>query len=132
MNKMNKKALEKYKKKLLEMKKDIFDQYNHLAEDALNLSQRDASGDLSGYTFHMADVATDNYDREFSLKMASTEREIILAIDEALRRIEDGTFGLCQGPDCKKTIGAKRLDALPYAKLCIDCKKKEESKERPA
>jgi RNA polymerase-binding protein DksA len=99
---------------------------NHITEDNRKSSQKEAAGDLSGYTLHMADMASDNYEREFSLNLASEERNTLLDIDEALKRIEEGKYGKCVS--CGKDIAKKRLTAVPQAKLCLTCKKKEESK----
>ena len=101
---------------------------NHIERDNLNKSQRDAAGDLSGYSFHMADMATDNFDREFSLDIASTEQVMLNRIDEALRKIEEGSYGICES--CEKPISFKRLKAVPSAKLCIKCKEDEEKNTR--
>ena len=73
----------------------------------------------------MADMASDNYDRELSFNLASGERETLLQIDEALRRIEDRSYGKCLM--CKKKISKRRLSAVPHAKLCLKCKQQEES-----
>lgn len=117
-----------YKKLLETLRKKIVGDLNHLEGDSLNLSQRDASGDLSGYSLHMADAATDNFDREFNLGLASTEQQILNQIDDAFRRIEEGTFGICE--KCSKVISQKRLLALPYTRLCIKCQSEEEKKTR--
>ena len=74
----------------------------------------------------MADVATDNYDREFSLGLASNERKSLYELDSALKRIEEGTFGICD--DCKTPITKIRLKAVPSARLCIKCQEKREKK----
>ena len=87
-------------------------------------SQKDAAGDISGYTYHMADIATDNYDREFSLDLASLDHNNLYELDDALKRIEEGTYGICQ--DCKCIISKTRLKAVPQARLCIKCQKKRE------
>jgi RNA polymerase-binding protein DksA len=121
---MNKKELEKYKKLLLEKQKEILGEVGRITEDTLKMSQRDASGDLSGYTFHMADMATDNYDREFSLGIADTERKILLKIDDALKRIDENSYGKCLL--CGKIIAKTRLAALPYAEYCRRCQEKQE------
>ena len=116
-------------KKLLEAtRKKIVGDLTHLEKDSLNTSQRDASGDLSGYSLHMADMATDNFDREFNLGLASNEQQILNQIDEALRKIEEGRFGICE--ICSKPIVQKRLQALPYTKFCIKCQSEEEKKKR--
>ncbi len=124
---MNKKEREEFKKILLELKSRALGDMKNLEKDNLKKSQRDSSGELSGYTFHMADVATDNYDREFALDLASNERDIVFKIDDALRRIEEGKFGACE--ECKKKISARRLKAMPYATMCISCQSKSEKKK---
>lgn len=123
---MNKKELERFKKLLLKKREDLISEMNNITKDTLNKSQREASGDLSGYSFHMADQASDNYDREFSLNLASDNQKIIYAIDEALGRIKDKSYGRCLR--CSKEISRKRLSAVAYAILCIDCQRKEEAK----
>lgn len=125
--KMKKKELEEYKKILLKEKEKVLSEIEHIGKDTLNRSQKEASGDISSYTFHMADMATDNYDREFSLNMATTEQKILFEIEEALQRIKDGTYGNCEG--CQKPISKKRLKALCYTSLCLSCQEKEESKK---
>jgi DnaK suppressor protein len=123
-NKLNKKELAVYKKLITKRKNEIVDAIERISEDTLKKSQKDASGDISGYTFHMADVATDNYDREFSLGLASNDRQSLYELDDALKRIEDGTFGFCE--ECKSGLTKARLKALPYARLCLNCQQKRE------
>ncbi len=120
-----KKDIELFKKLLIKRKEEVNEEINHISSDTLKQSQKEASGDISGYTYHMADVATDNYDREFSLGLASNGRDILCEIDLALDKIKDGSFGLCE--QCSKAITKVRLKAVPYAKLCIKC---QESKEK--
>lgn len=126
IKKMPRKTLKKYKGLLLREREMIGGGLNHIAQEALKTSQRDASGDLSGYSYHMADMASDNYEVEFSLGRASDEQDLLYAIDEALKRIEDGSYGTC--PQCGKQIPKKRLDAIPHTELCIICQSKNESK----
>ena len=125
---MNKPELDRYKKLLLKKKEEILQAVKHIEQDTLSRSQRDASGDLSGYTLHMADIATDSYDREFSLGLASNAQDILYQIDEALKRVKEKRFGNCQV--CEKPIPKKRLTAIPYAGLCVPCQSKEETKRR--
>jgi len=122
---MDKRTREKYKKILLEMRAQIRDQINGLSEETLSSSQRDSSGDLSGYSMHMADVGTDNFQRELDLGLVLNEQQVLYRIDEALRRIEEGTYGKCES--CGQEIKQSRLKALPFASLCITCKEKEET-----
>src|SRR4051812_41397511 len=102
MSELGKKELERFKKLLETIRIKIAGDLQHLEGDSLNTNQRDASGDLSGYSFHMADMATDNFDREFTLGLASNEQQILNMIDVALRKIVDGTYGICE--NCNKPI----------------------------
>jgi len=124
--KYTKSDLKEFKKIVLKRKEEVLGDIKHISDDTLGKSQKEASGDISGYTYHMADVATDNYDREFSLGLASGERKSLYELDDALKRIEDGTFGICD--DCKLTITKIRLKAVPSARLCIKCQQKREKK----
>ena len=124
---MDKKELEKFKKLLLTKRTELVNNVNHITENTRKQSQKEASGDLSGYSLHMADMASDNYDSEFSLNLASGERKTLLEIDEALKRIDEKTYGRCLS--CEKRISKKRLLAVPHAKFCLPCKQKEEGKK---
>ena len=122
--KITKKDAKVYRKFLLERREELIGDITHISEETLKKSQKDASGDNSGYAFHMADVATDSYDREFSLDLASKERQVLIEINHALDKIEEGEYGLCEG--CKKPITKVRLKAVPYAMLCLKCQEKKE------
>ncbi|MBM3243216.1 MAG: TraR/DksA family transcriptional regulator [Candidatus Omnitrophica bacterium] len=124
--KFTKKELLDFKKLIIKRKEEIDADIKHISEDTLKKSQKDASGDISGYTYHMADVATDNYDREFSLGLASNDRKFLYELDDALKRIDEGTYGICQ--DCKCSIARTRLKAVPQARLCVKCQEKREKK----
>jgi len=119
-----KKELDYYKEKLFNFKDDVLTQIRDISKDTLMKSQKDMSGDISGYGIHLADVATDNYERDFNLSLVSSERRIVLDIDAALKRIEDKTYGICAL--CKKFIAKNRLSAIPHAKYCRKCKEKVE------
>jgi RNA polymerase-binding transcription factor DksA len=84
----------------------------------------DAAGDLSTLPMHLADLGTDSFEQDISLGLMENESDEIREIEEALERIKDGSFGLCE--TCKKRIPKERLKAIPYARLCVNCKKKEE------
>ncbi|MBI3996557.1 MAG: TraR/DksA C4-type zinc finger protein [Candidatus Omnitrophica bacterium] len=98
-----------------------------IAHDA-STSPREASGDLSAYTVHMADMAADTYERELSMNIVSSEQEILYQIDDALKRLDDGSFGVCQ--QCTQPITMSRLKAVPYASLCISCQRVKEQKSK--
>lgn len=116
--------LKKVRKTLIEKKADILEELIKLKGETLNKSSKEASGDLSGYTFHMADMATDLYNREFSLELAEGEREMLYALDEAIKRVDEGTYGRCDM--CGERITRQRLKVMPQAKYCIKCQEKEE------
>ena len=126
IKKFNKKELMEFKKMILAVKEKILEGIAHISADTLKKSQKEASGDMSGYSFHMADVATDTYDREFSLSLASNDRELLYELSDASKKIEDGTFGVCE--DCKCLITKIRLRAVPYARLCVKCQEKREKR----
>jgi len=115
---------EKLKAQLIELKRKISCEIRHLTEENISKSQRDASGEISSYTYHMADMATDSFDREFSYTLANNERELIYLIDVALSKIDSGIYGICEL--CNKKITKKRLKTIPYAKYCLKCQKEEE------
>ena len=121
---MLKRQAAKFKELLLEKREEILKEIKHIARENLK-SQKEASGDLSSYSYHMADMASDSYDRELSLNIASGEQEVIYEIDEALKRIGEGKYGKCLS--CNKKIPVRRLKAVPYAKHCIQCQSKEEN-----
>ena len=114
-----------YKKLLLKTKDQITGDIRNLSDENSG-SGNDRGGDVSGHALHMADVATDMYDREFTLTLASNDRELLHEVDEALGRIKDGTFGVCTS--CKKTIPVTRLKAIPHARTCMKCQEKLEAK----
>jgi len=120
----SKEVLEKYQKALLKKREELVGEVKHLQDETSNKSQREAAGDLSGYSIHPADQATDSYDRQFSIDLASSEGRIIRDIDAALKRIQEKTFGVCE--TCGKKINSGRLKILPYAPYCFKCQEKNE------
>ena len=119
MLKLSKDDAAKFKRLLLELRDHLIDGVNFLATDNLKRTNREASGELSGYSLHMADAGTDNFDREFALSLVSSEQEALYEFEEALKRLEQSTYGLCG--NCEKPIRRERLEAVPFARLCIQC-----------
>lgn len=122
--KLNKKELSEFKELVVKKKDDIIKQIKHMSEETLKKSPKEAAGDISSYTYHMADIATDTYDREFNMSLASNDRAVLLEMEDALKKIEEGTFGICE--DCKGLIAKVRLKAIPYCRLCLKCQEKKE------
>lgn len=97
---------------LLKKRDQLIDQIQQLSESSL-ASNRQAGEEL-------ADVGSDDFMREVELALASEEERQFLLVQEAIERLHDGSYGQCV--DCGGAIGDGRLEAIPYAKLCVDCK----------
>lgn len=88
-------------------------------------SLEDETGDIApGVDNHPADAATETFDRELDYTLEENAEHVLAAIDAALQRMEEGTYGRCLS--CGKQISRERLEAIPWATQCIDCKRKEE------
>ena len=118
---MAKKQLQHFEKRLLEERRRVLKELGH-HDDSMQASD----GDLSSYSFHMADQGTDAMEREKAFLMASKEGRFLWHIDQALRRLykTPEAFGKCV--ECGQDIAFERLDALPHARYCIECKQREE------
>jgi len=128
---MTKKMLGHFEKRLLEERKRVLRELGHY-DETFGSTEQGADGDLSSYSFHMADQGTDAMEREKAFLFASQEGRFLWHIDEALRRLyrSPETFGKCH--NCGNDIGYDRLDALPHARFCIECKQREEDGKRQA
>jgi len=113
-----------FKKLLLSLRERLVGKVDFMQGETLKKSRQDASGDLSNVPIHMADVGTDNYERDIMIELIQNGEEGVRNIDTALEKIEEGAFGVCEL--CAKKITKERLKAVPYAKLCIDCQREEE------
>ena len=121
-----------FKQVLMEKRREIINSVNEIKDEALNKSMLDASGDLSSMPIHMADLGTDNYEQEFALGLMDSERKLLQEIDEALLRIQDSSFGICEGTG--EQISKARFEAKPWAKYCVEYAEKLEKglvAERP-
>ena len=87
-------------------------------------SIRDETGEDAVYDNHLADTATETYERELDYTLEENAEHVLAEIDAALRRIDDGTYGTCT--NCGHEIPAERLEARPWAMLCISCKRERE------
>lgn len=126
---MNKKQLAHLEKRLLEERARVLKELGYY-DESFSASLQGANGDLSAYSFHMADQGTDAMEREKQFLFASQEGRYLWHVNEALRRLylTPEKFGKCE--ECGEEISFERLDALPHARLCIKCKAKEEDGKR--
>ena len=90
---------------------------------------KDASEDTPGYSIHMADAGTDSFDRDLTLGLASFEQEALYEVDAALKRIEDGTYGICELTG--RPIPWKRLAAIPWTRFSIEAETQLEASTHP-
>jgi RNA polymerase-binding protein DksA len=126
---MKKKQLAHLEKRLLEERARVIKELGNYDEQFSGTLQA-SDGDLSSYSFHMADQGTDAMEREKQFLFASKEGRYLWHVNEALRRLYSSPedFGICH--ECGEEISFERLDALPHARLCIKCKAKEEDAKR--
>jgi RNA polymerase-binding transcription factor DksA len=128
VERVTEKDLKEFEERLLDERRRLMKEMGHLESTVLKVNPRDSAGDLSGYSFHMADAGTDAYEREKAFQVASTEGRLLMEINEALRRLYSGVYGVCEA--CSTPIAKVRLEAVPQARLCRDCKEKEERENR--
>jgi len=100
---------------LLATQAKILNDVDHIEQEQLK-SRKEATGDLSGYSLHMADVGTDNYNQELALDVVGNEHDILYQIDKALDRIEVNAYGICEM--CNICIPTVRLNAVPWTPYC--------------
>jgi len=110
--------IERFKQILLEKRREILLNVNEIQDETLKKSRLAASGDLSSMPIHMADIGTDNYEQEFALGLMDSERKLLKEIDDALVRIEQKVYGICEGTG--KPIAKARLQAQPWARYCVE------------
>ena len=124
VKRLPKKELDLYKKMLLQLRGKISGDLQQIEGDSLSGNQPSNSGELSD----VADMATDNYDRELNIGLATNEQQLLNDIDIALKRIEDGTYGVCE--IYGTPIPKKRLMAMPYTRLSMRAQEEEEKEKR--
>lgn len=116
---MKKAELTEYKDRLLLLRARLRGDVTQLADAALKKRRTEANGDLSSMPIHMADLGSDNYEQEFTLSLMESEGGTLEKIEAALERIEEGTYGQCE--ECGAKIPKTRLNAIPYALMCVKC-----------
>jgi DnaK suppressor protein len=115
---MSEKKLTYFENLLMKTRKRILKEID-FEEELISRQQREAAGDVSTYTYHLADQGTDAENREIAAFLATKEGAILADVDDALRKIFRKDYGTCEV--CEKRISEKRLKAVPYAKLCKEC-----------
>jgi DnaK suppressor protein len=111
--------VEKFRKRLMAERARVEQQKHRVEALDAGIDQRDELGEVSGADEHPADLATNTFEREQDQAIEESMRDELKQIDEALAKIDAGTYGICER--CRKPIAPARLEALPYATLCIDC-----------
>ncbi len=114
----------RYYRQLLDLRNHVLTQLGEHTEETLLKSSKDDSGDLSGYGQHMADAGTDTFDRDFALSLVSSEQEALAEIEAAIKRVHDGTYGICEST--QKPISKERLSAVPFTRYSTEAKKEVE------
>ncbi len=126
--KFTKKQLEFFKNKLLTEKQRVLEEMDELQQSNLKQSISDSAGEISRYSYHLGDVASLSYGREFSMGLAERQQKYLEQIDEALQRIEDGTYGICKVTG--ELIDVERLEEVPVAKYSVKGKELMERRKR--
>jgi RNA polymerase-binding protein DksA len=121
---LSKRDLDLYKKMLLHLRGKIAGDLQQIEGDTLSANQPGNAGELSD----VADMATDNYDRELNIGLATNEQQLLNDIDMALKKIDDGTYGICE--IYGTPIPKKRLMAMPYTRLSMKAQEEEEKNKR--
>jgi RNA polymerase-binding transcription factor DksA len=117
--------LEGQRQKLLILKDTLLDSMNGVARDSL---RSQTGGDASAFGMHQADAGSDAYDRDFALSLLSQEQDSLYEIDQALKRLENGTYGVCEMSG--KQIPKARLEALPFTRYTVECQAELEKRNR--
>jgi RNA polymerase-binding protein DksA len=126
---MDKEDLDYFRKLLLEKRAQAVNNLEEYERISRSEAAQESGEDRSAYSLHMADRGTDAMEREKNLLFAQRDGDYLDYLDEALQRVEAGSYGLCRS--CGGPIGRARLEAVPTATQCIGCKSKKDS-EKPA
>jgi RNA polymerase-binding transcription factor DksA len=118
----------KYYNLLIELRNHLKDELELHTSETLKHSTREDSGDLSGYGQHQADAATDSFDRDFALSLLSAEQDALYEIEEAIKRINNGTYGRCEVSG--EGIPKERLLAVPFTRFSIEGQREFEKNKR--
>ena len=124
--------IEKFRQMLVAKRNEILGNVTVMEDETFKKER----SELSSMPFHMADAGSDNFEQEFALDLMDSEKKMLVEINDALRRIDEGVFGICEGNS--KSIPKARLNAIPWARFCVACAELSEKgqltgeKEKPA
>lgn len=121
--KMSQEDLDYFKEILLKKREEVQKNLDYLKAVVLDSTTKEATGDHSSYSYHMADQGTDAMEREKAFLFAARDEKYLKQIDEALERIKNGTYGICRVTG--KLIGKERLEAVPTTTISVEAKKAE-------
>jgi len=116
---MTKEERECYRSRLKDLVHRVNGDVDTLREEAMQSQGGEASGSLSNAPMHLADLGTEAFQQELSLSLLEGKTGLLTEVSDALQRLDDGTFGVCE--NCQQPIGKERLDALHYSRYCIEC-----------
>ncbi|MFH1228194.1 MAG: TraR/DksA C4-type zinc finger protein [Planctomycetota bacterium] len=122
---MSPQVLKQFRNILLSYKEILQGDLKQMGKEALDKSRTDASGDLSNLPLHAADQGTDTFEQDFTIGIMENEGKEIRQIEEALDRINEKTYGMCES--CGNPIPEARLRVVPFASFCIKCQSKNEN-----
>jgi len=120
--------IERFRRRLIALQKRVGGDLSALEEEALRPVGGASAGNLSDVPVHPADLGTENFDEELDLALVENQEQLLAEIDDALARIERGTYGRCE--NCYRKISKERLEAVPYARYCLRCAKRLEGAVR--
>jgi DnaK suppressor protein len=121
---VNDKDIQHFRERLMEERKNLMDELEWVETNYIGSSQRDSTGEVSSHTTHLADMGSDSSERDKAFLIGDTSGEALEDINEALDKLGDGTYGICES--CGQPIARERLEAVPHAKLCLKCKAEQE------
>jgi len=117
---MRTREIERINKKLLKMQEEILSEMGRFEDKTLHKNRKENTGEVSSFTTHPADMGAETAEHEKAYILASNESNLLVLVEKALTRIEDGSFGICV--ECGGKIPLDRLRAIPYALYCMECK----------
>ncbi len=127
---MDQRKLAEIRRRLLALREEMTGKLAGLRRESLSRTPREQSGDLSGYSIHLADAATDSHARDVGISLASRGRQKLNDVHAAIAKLGTEEFGVCE--ICSHPIDETRLAAMPYARFCLACKERLEGPRSPA